>query len=287
MAQSPRVSMIMPVYNGARFLADAINSVLAQDFDDFELICVNDGSVDETPQILADFARHDRRIVHSDNPNNLGLPATLNRGFALAQGAYLSWTSHDNLLRPDMLSTLLGVLDAEPSVAVAYGGYSIIDEGGRVQRYQPPRGPEERFFCNPVGAAFLYRAEVDRALGGYDESLFGAEDYDFWLRAARRFAMRPVDRDLYLYRRHDASITDRRSRAIKDMVAALVQRELANTSDARLKARALLNLVLTDHARFRPALLREALRADAATTVSAAPKLVYHLARVALASLRS
>jgi glycosyltransferase involved in cell wall biosynthesis len=287
MSQSPRVSMIMPVYNGARFLVDAIESVLAQDFDDFELICVNDGSVDATPQILADFALRDSRIIHADNPQNLGLPATLNRGFAQARGLYLSWTSHDNLLRPDMLSTLVAALDAEPSVAVAYGGYSIIDEDGRVQRYQPPRGVGERFFCNPVGAAFLYRAEVDRVLGGYDEKLFGAEDYDFWLRAARRFVMLPVDRDLYLYRRHDASITDRRSRAIKDMVAMLVQRELADISDQKLKARALLNLLLADHARFRPALLREALRADAATTIAAAPKLAYHLARVALASLRS
>ncbi len=287
MDRTPRVSMVMPVFNGARYLAAALDSVLAQDFQDFELICLNDGSNDATPQILADYAVKDPRIVYRDNPENIGLPATLNAGFALATGEYHSWTSHDNLLRTDMLSTLVEVLDTDTSVGVAYAGYSVIDGDGAILRYHPPRPAEERWFGNPVGAAFLYRREVTTALGGYDERLFGAEDYDFWLRAARRFKLQPIDRDLYLYRRHDASLTNQKSMQIKDLVEQVVLRELADVPEMKLRAEALLNLVLTDNVKFRARLVGRAIKASPMTAMIKLPALGYHFAKVTLAPFRA
>jgi glycosyltransferase involved in cell wall biosynthesis len=286
MDRIPRVSMVMPVFNGARYLADALDSVLAQDFPDFELICLNDGSGDATPDILAKYAAKDWRIRHHDNPTNIGLPATLNRGFVMARGEYHSWTSHDNLLRPGMLSALIKILDADRSTGVAYGGYSVIDRDGEPLRYQPPRSPDERLFGNPVGAAFLYRREVTEALGGYDEALFGAEDYDFWLRAARTFKLHPVDRDIYLYRRHDASLTNGRSMQIKDLVANIVVRELADVTDNDLRAKALLNLVLTDGGTFRARLAGKAFVASPAVVLGKLPALTYQVAKVVLSPLR-
>jgi glycosyltransferase involved in cell wall biosynthesis len=286
MDRTPRVSMVMPVFNGARYLAAALDSVLAQDFHDFELICLNDGSGDNTAEILADYAAREPRIVYRDNPANIGLPATLNAGFAIARGAYHSWTSHDNLLRHDMLSTLVDALDTDSSVGVVYAGYSVIDSGGAILRYHPPRPAEERWFGNPVGAAFLYRREVTEALAGYDESLFGAEDYDFWLRAARQFTLQPLDRDLYLYRRHDASLTSQKSSQIKDLVAKVILRELQIEPDGRLRARALLNLVLTDNAKFRGGLVGKAFVASPAAALIKLPALGYHLARVIASPLR-
>jgi glycosyltransferase involved in cell wall biosynthesis len=287
MDRLPRVSMVMPVFNGARYLAAALDSILKQDFQDFELICLNDGSNDATPDILADYAIKDPRIAYRDNRGNIGLPATLNAGFATARGEYHSWTSHDNLLRADMLSALVEVLDADASVGVVYAGYSVIDGDGEMLRYHPPRPAEERWFGNPVGAAFLYRREVTEALGGYDESLFGAEDYDFWLRAARRFKLQPVDRDLYLYRRHDASLTSRKSMQIKDLVAEVMVRELGDVSDAELRAKALLNLILTDNGKFRASLVGKAFAASPASVLSRLPALCYHLARVLASPLRA
>jgi glycosyltransferase involved in cell wall biosynthesis len=287
MTNVPRISMIMPVYNGADYLAAALDSVLAQSFADFELICLDDGSKDATPAILAEYAARDTRILHIRNTTNVGLPATLNKGFALAKGEYHSWTSHDNLLRPDMLLTLAALLDADPAIGIAYAGYSVIDGEDVVLRYHPPKPAEERWFGNPVGAAFLYRRAVTEQLTGYDENLFGAEDYDFWLRAARIFRLQPVDRDLYLYRRHDASLTNQRSMQIKDLVAQVVVRELDDVQDDKLRARALLNLVLTDIGRFRMGLVGKALAADPISVLTKTPALLYHMARVAATPLRS
>ncbi len=286
MPGSPTITMVMPVYNGADYLAAALQSVLAQDYSDFELICIDDCSADDTPRILADHAARDSRIICGRNPQNLGLPATLNRGFAIGRGRYHSWTSHDNLLRPDMLSTLLAVLQRDEDIGVAYGGYSVIDGDDRILRYHPPRPADERWFGNPVGAAFLYRRDVTEALGGYDESLFGAEDYDFWLRAARRFTLQPVDRDLYLYRRHDASLTTRKSRQIKDLVQHVVERELNDVPDGTLRAKALLNLVTNDNATFRASLVGKAFKASPITAMTTLPALAYHLAKVLASPLR-
>lgn len=287
MVKIPRVSIIMPVFNGAKYLAAALDSILSQDFGDFELVCLNDGSKDTTPQILADYARRDGRIVYLDNDTNRGLPATLNRGFALARGQYHSWTSHDNLLRREMLSTLVQVLDADTSIGVAYGGYSVINGDGQILRYQQPRPAEERWFGNPVGAAFLYRREVTEKLRGYDQSLFGVEDYDFWLRAARYFRLQPVDRDLYLYRRHEASLTNQKSRHIKNLAAMIIERELADVSDAELRSNALLNLALADHSTFRAKLIGKAFAASPVAAVAKLPALCYHFARITAAPLRS
>jgi glycosyltransferase involved in cell wall biosynthesis len=287
MDRTPRVSMVMPVFNGEQYLRAALDSVLAQDFRDFELICLNDGSSDVTSDILAEYAAKDARIVYRDNPRNIGLPASLNAGFALARGEYHSWTSHDNLLRHDMLSTLVSLLDADISVGVVYAGYSVIDGDGAILRYHPPRPAEDRWFGNPVGAAFLYRREVTEALGGYDESLFGAEDYDFWLRAARQFTLQRVDRDLYLYRRHDASLTNQRSMQIKDLVAKVLLRELNDEPDGRLRAEAMMHLVLTDNAKFRAALVGKAFAASPGVMMAKLPALGYHLARIFSSPLRS
>lgn len=286
MDRLPRVSMVMPIFNGALYLAAALDSVLAQDFQDFELICLNDGSTDATSKILTDYAAKDHRVVYRENISNIGLPATLNKGFAIAKGDYHSWSSHDNLMYPDMLSTLVEVLDADASVGVAYAGYSVIDGAGEKLRYHPPRPAEERWFSNPVGAAFLYRREVTEVLRGYDETLFGAEDYDFWLRAARVFKLQPINRELYQYRRHDASLTSQKSMQIKDLVANVILRELCDVPDGKLRAAALLNLVLTDNGKFRAGLVGKAFTASPMIAMTKLPALSYHLAKIATLPLR-
>src|SRR3546814_4643456 len=103
------------VHNGARWLADAIESVLAQDFGDFELILVEDASRDGSPAIMADAAARDPRVRLLRPDAHVGLPAAPNHRFAAARGALHSWTSANNLLRPAMLSPLLAELDARPA----------------------------------------------------------------------------------------------------------------------------------------------------------------------------
>lgn len=269
----PRVSIVMPVHNGATYLDTAIRSVRDQHFDNFELICVDDASSDATPGILAHHAAEDARVRVITLATNRGLPGALNRGFAEARGDLLSWTSDDNILRPTMLARLVEALDSDPKAGLAYAGYTVMDAAGETIRYQPPAAPDEHLFRNPVGAAFLYRAEVARTVGGYDESLFGVEDYDYWLRAARHFRFVAVDDDLYLYRRHPRSLTDRRAREIKDKLVRLIRRELRLFDDRSLKARVLLALVEQDTTRFRLGLSVEAFRLSPRVATRALPGL--------------
>ncbi|MBX9728350.1 MAG: glycosyltransferase [Sphingopyxis sp.] len=279
LAAVPRVSVILPVYNGADYLVSAIESVLTQDFRDFELICIDDGSRDESGAIIRDFAQRDARVRDCPNPGNIGLPATLNRGTTLARAPLHSWTSHDNLMRSMMLGRLVAALDAAPDAAVAYAGYTVIDNEGALMRYQAPRPVEDRLLGNPVGAAFLYRSEVPAQLGGYDEDLFGAEDYDFWLRAARRFGFVRVDEDLYLYRRHAASLTDQRTIRIRAMVSELIEREIAFEPDRARRAEVLLHLVFGNHDKFDARMAWRAAEQHAASVLRAAPALTWHAAR--------
>lgn len=273
----PRVSIVLPVHNGATFLDDAIGSILGQTFADFELICVDDGSTDETPAILSHHAESDPRISIITNRPNRGLPGALNAGFAVARGELHSWTSDDNIARPHMLERLVQALDANPNSAIAHANYSVIDAQGTVIGFQKVGPASEILFGNRIGAAFLYRAEVTRTLGGYDTALFGAEDYDFWLRAARSFRFVRLDEDLYLYRRHDGSLTDRRALRIHRLVTQLILRELAQVRDPDLRARVLLEHGLASQLDPRFGMLLQAFKASPSLALGKAGAIARHL----------
>ncbi|KTE16818.1 glycosyltransferase family 2 protein [Sphingopyxis sp. H115] len=258
----PRVSMVMPVHNGARWLDEAIDSILAQDFTDFELILVDDASRDASPAIMAKAAARDPRVRLLRLATNVGLPAALNHGFAAARGDLHSWTSDDNLLRPPMLTRLVATLDAHPEAQIVHADFTLIDDEG-VELGRSRIGPVERLlYGNNVGACFLYRAIVTEALGGYDTRLFGVEDYDFWLRAAQRFKFVALHEDLYLYRKHGGSLTSQRAEQIQALTAEIVERALPETLPARSRSEILLGLALRSSRRWRFDLVGRAVRAD-------------------------
>ncbi|MBB6426173.1 glycosyltransferase [Sphingopyxis sp. JAI128] len=269
----PRVSMVMPVHNGARWLDDAIDSILAQDFTDFELILVDDASRDASPAIMAKAAARDPRVRLLRLATNVGLPAALNHGFAAARGSLHSWTSDDNLLRPPMLTRLVATLDAHPEAQIVHADFTLIDDEG-VELGRSRIGPVERLlYGNNIGACFLYRASVTEALGGYDAQLFGVEDYDFWLRAAQRFKFVTLHEDLYLYRKHGGSLTSQRAEQIQALTAEIVERALPDTLPARSRSEILLGLALRSSRRWRVDLVRRALRADARYVAAQLPAL--------------
>lgn len=270
---SPRVSVVMPVHNGARWLDEAIDSVLAQGFADFELILVDDASRDESPAIMAAAAARDPRVRHFRLDTNVGLPAALNHGFAQARGELHSWTSDDNLLRPQMLDRLVATLDAHPDAGVAYADFSLIDDAGN-DLGRSRVGPVERLLHgNNIGAAFLYRRDVTEALGGYDVGLFGVEDYDFWLRAAQRFTFVELHEDLYVYRKHGGSLTSQRADQIYALTAVIVERAMPDQLPARSRGEILLGLALKSQRRWRFDLVSRALRAHPPTVLARLPAL--------------
>jgi glycosyltransferase involved in cell wall biosynthesis len=203
------VSIVLPVYNGARYLAESIQSCLDQTYANWELIIVDDASTDDTPAIIAGFAARDSRVRSLRHETNKRLPATLNDGFAQARGAYLTWTSDDNRYRPEALATLVRALDANPDAAFVYAGYDVIDDDGRYVQTNQAHPPARFIQGYDAVPCFLYRRAVYEELGGYADDLFLAEDYEYWLRIyATRHTMLPLPDTLYEYRRHARSLTD-------------------------------------------------------------------------------
>lgn len=282
---APRVTLVLPVHNGAAYLADAIASICRQSFDDFELICVDDASSDGSPAILAAAAAADTRVRLIRLDRNGGLPAALNHGFRAARGAYLSWTSDDNLLRPTMLEKLVAALDANPDCAIAHSDYSVIDPMGAVVGLINTDGRSGLLLGNHVGASFLYRREVDFALGGYDPNLFGAEDYDFWLRASAHFQFVHVPEDLYLYRKHPRSLTNSRAAAVQTLTTDIVLRTIPATLNRRDRATVLLALFRRNFVHLRLDLLLRGFFAAPFKVAAQLPSLGWHTLRVLRARL--
>lgn len=261
--ESPAISIVLPVHNGEAFLAAALESILSQSFADFELIAVDDMSSDASPQILAAFANKDSRVRVITLDTNAKLPGALNAGFARARADWLSWTSDDNLLHPDMLATLLAARDRHPDADIIHAGYRVIDANGKAVGHTPSESARHLLERNVVGCCFLYRRAVDESLGGYDETLFGAEDYDFWLRAARAgFRFHALEQELYDYRRHDHSLTDRRWYENRRKVERVLEREIVLAGDRNRRARAWLALFLGNPHELRLRYLLRALRED-------------------------
>lgn len=203
----PLVSIVLPTFNGSRYIDASIKSCLDQSYRTIELIIVDDCSTDSTPDIIRDRAAKDERIRIVTHETNKRLPGALNTGFSLARGEFLSWTSDDNLYRPQAIERMLTALHDHPDASVAYAGYDVIGDTGQVLNTEPAREPEGLALGNVVGACFLYRRDVQEVVGPYDATVFLAEDYDFWLRAAQRFRFVAINAELYAYRQHQKSLS--------------------------------------------------------------------------------
>ena len=123
------VSIVLPVYNGEEFLRESLDSIIDQTYKNWELLILDDCSTDNTPVIAKEYATKDDRIKYIRNEKNLKLPGNLNKGFSLAKGEYLTWTSDDNKYRPIAIEKMLGELNRNSSDLV-YASYQVIDESG-------------------------------------------------------------------------------------------------------------------------------------------------------------
>jgi glycosyltransferase involved in cell wall biosynthesis len=126
-----RVSIGLPVYNGERYLGEALDSILAQTYTDFELIISDNASTDRTHEICLAYANKDSRIRYYRNEKNLGSAWNFNRVFELSAGEYFKWAAHDDIISSDFLLKCVEVLDKDPSVILCYSDTTIIDEKGK------------------------------------------------------------------------------------------------------------------------------------------------------------
>lgn len=179
---NPRVTIGLPVYNGQNYLAQTMDSLLAQTFRDFELVIADNASTDRTEVICREYAAADDRIRYHRNEENIGASANYNLVFELGRGDYFKWAAHDDLLAPTFLERCVEVLDNNPDVVLAYTQAKAIDDKGDVVKVYPGKHhfaspvPRERFYefvldPHPVVAVFgLMRREVlgrTRLIGKY------------------------------------------------------------------------------------------------------------------------
>lgn len=226
---APLISIVLPTYNGSRYIRKSIDSCLQQTFKDFELIIVNDCSTDDTLNIINDYCAKDPRVKLINNEFNKKLPLSLNTGFRKAEGKYFTWTSDDNYYAPNALERMVQVLEANSSIDLAYADYYIVDENDKVVG--------ERIFGDVyesfnkwlgAGACFLYKREIHRANNGYNPAAFLIEDYDFFVRAFMKFNFFYLRTpQLYYYREHSASLTATQNFAVNFISKIFLERNLA------------------------------------------------------------
>jgi len=212
------VSIVLPTYARARLLGHAIRSVLAQTYPNFELIVIDDNSPDDTPEVVRSFG--DPRIRYVRNEENLKLPRGLNKGFALARGDYLTWTSDDNLYAAGAVEKMVAVLGAGDCdfVFADYFDFWRLDERtGEAADPRRVRLPDVLRLeeGNNVGACFMYTRAVYEAIGSYDAELYLVEDYDYFIRVLQRFRAHHLPEALYYFGRHGDSLTSSRFAEIK------------------------------------------------------------------------
>lgn len=219
------VSVIIPCYNQARFLKEAINSVLAQRYPDCEIIVVDDGSTDDTREVAAAFDG-----VICLRQHNQGLALARNAGFHHSHGACVVFLDADDRLLPNALQAGAGFLDAHPDNVFVYGSYAYIDENGQRLPGSPP--------CRPAGddytallrgrnfiamiATVMFRRTTLEQVGGFDKSFPGCEDYELLLRCVRHGAIGRHEQCVAEYRQHSAGYS-RNSRLMLTSGVAVIR----------------------------------------------------------------
>lgn len=201
------VSVVIPAFNHARHLSEAVESVLSQDYPLVELLVIDDGSTDDTCVVLT---RYGGEVAWYSRPNR-GQSATLNEGWSCTRGEVLLYLGDDDLLLPRAISTAVAVLEAYPSCIGVYGGFDLIDEHSRlIRRVWPPRVDLTamlRDFVAPPAAGTFVRRRAWELAGRWDTSLGQVPDYEFYLRALSLGPLIRIDEPLAAFRVHTGSQT--------------------------------------------------------------------------------
>lgn len=202
---SSLVSIVIPSYNAGRYLREAIDSVLAQSYPNIELIVLDDGSTDDTPEILNSYGERLRWESH----DNIGQSATLNKGWRLARGGIISYLSADDALMPQAVEFAMAILGEQPQVVMTYCDYLLIDEESRpLQSVETPEFDYKKMVSEievPPGPGVFFRRVVFERIGGWDESLRQIPDFEYWLRLGLCGDFKRIPELLAHYRVHDDS----------------------------------------------------------------------------------
>jgi glycosyltransferase involved in cell wall biosynthesis len=232
---TPAVSVVIATHNYARFLGAALDSALAQTLRDLEVLVIDDGSTDDTPAVVEPYLSDPRVTYH--RMVRQGQPRTKNLGISLSRAPLIAFLDADDVWLPVKLERQIPLFEADPDVGVVYSRRLIIDpDGWELEYAQPPlhRGwVLTRIFRNNFVcfSSSVVRREVFDAVGGFDESISLAIDYDLWLRVALGFRFNYVDEPLVRYRTGHDSLSRRKRERIR--TAHLIVNRFLNEQGGR------------------------------------------------------
>jgi hypothetical protein len=203
------VTVVMPVYNGERFVGDAIESMLSQSWTDFQLLIIDDGSTDDTPALIESY--RDPRVRTVRHAENAGLAASLNEGLERASGRYIARMDADDISLPDRLTRQIEFMNAHPDVGACGTWVEVMGEGIR-QRWEYPAthdGIHARllFDCSMAHPTVMFRrGHLRKARLSYDSSYPCAQDYDLWCRAVGGLVLANLQEVQLVRRLHGAQV---------------------------------------------------------------------------------
>jgi glycosyltransferase involved in cell wall biosynthesis len=210
----PLISVVLPVKNGGAHISRAVKSVMAQTFQDFELLVIDDGSTDATRGVVSGLQASDPRIRLLRNPG-AGLVDALNYGVSVSSGVLIARLDADDVCLPERFQRQRDYLAAHPGVAVVGSQVSFIDEQGgltgKTTALPESPGAIDRAllqYCCLRHPTIMMRRDAFLAVGGYRRQFPAAEDFDLWLRVAERFRLANLPEALLLYRLHPAQVSE-------------------------------------------------------------------------------
>jgi glycosyltransferase involved in cell wall biosynthesis len=221
------ISIVIPCYNQAHFLSEAIESVLAQTYSNFEIVVVDDGSVDNTSEVAVHYSG-----VRLIRQKNQGSGAARNKGFQLCKGKYIVFLDSDDRLLPKALEISLKFLENHPECAFSYGHVKLITSDGSPLPIPPQSCIEKdhyykllqhNYIWNP--SVQMFRRDILKSVGGFDASLRRAQDFELNLRITKKYPIICIDKAIAEYRYHEQNISQNYGRQLK-FTALVMQKQL-------------------------------------------------------------
>jgi glycosyltransferase involved in cell wall biosynthesis len=201
----PLVSIVLPAYNHGKYLHEAIQSVLSQSYPNVELLVFDDGSTDNTAEILATYDKQ----FYWERHKNMGQSATLNKGWQMSTGEIISYLSADDALEPNAVEMAVKCLQNDNDAMLAYGDYLLVDAESKViERVYAPEFDYSEMVANIVvqpGPGVFFRRYAFEKIGGWNESLCQIPDYEYWLRLGILGHFTRIPKSLARYRVHEES----------------------------------------------------------------------------------
>ena len=224
------VTILMPVYNGERYLAESIGSILGQTWEDFEFLIINDGSTDNSKEIICSYDDHRIRLV--DNPCNLGLAKTLNMGIKMACGEYIARQDCDDISLPNRIEHQLSYLRSYPETVLLGSFGQCVDQSGNRLRKLCPQSNSSLlkwrllFYNNFIHSSVIFNKEKIRHLGGYDTEIGLAQDYSLWTKILFRHEISQLPEVLVLYRKHKENLSSKHFTLQESNVELIVKKNI-------------------------------------------------------------